>query len=587
MPRRAPTFSRRWLWRLVLVPLPFLMALPFLLKPSFSLVDDGVTLDVARRMDTNEMSVDKASGKPQSPSWYIERDVGRVRPAYWWWLWFNYKLYGTRSGAWHFGLALSIAVLLQLFWEISYRTTGSVLAGVLAGGLVVAFHPYAAVFTRLGIGETPLLLVLGVSVLCVVRGYSLGPRVPRRKEPLLVVCFVGAVVTLVVAYFVKETCLVMLPTSVVMLLALWRRKADVLSKAFLIGYVAANVVAAVALLAYVVPVLSTGSYAKLYFYQATDWALAKKLETAFVYFLGNLATVVRGWSALPVLALAAMGVRLVRAWRGKGLDDGQRWQLVWLTFAVGTVVVLAPWGGSNIAVPRYLFSFAVFAALLIGGELAWLASSTRRLLAEYSRTPDKYALQRTMLQSVLVFIIAFLVLLGLVNATLATGTTLKSHRRESADANLVRLLAAEAPEGEPLFVKLVVPFEEETRYEIRLHLNTIYKRADFRNDHTVQYLGDPQQAGIPERYRSYVGVPRRGQWIIVPRGRYRRELDYELAALDQLLRPTRAFVVSAKGWEEVADPKRYRDKLKNVTYGWVVFESGEVALQPPAAGGGT
>jgi hypothetical protein len=580
MARRSRTPAGRWLWRLLLVPLPFAMALPFLIKPSFSLVDDGVTLDIAKRMDTNTMRVkDPDTGERYSPYWYIEGGNGRVRPAYWWWLWFNYKLYGTRAGGWHFGLALSLAVLLQLIYEISWRVTGSVLAAMLAGGLVVAFHPYAPVFTRLGLAETPLLLLLGVSVLCVVRGYALGPRVPKRKEPLLIVCFVGAVVTLGVAYFVKETCIAMLPTSVVMLLALWRRKADVLSKAFLVGYVAANVVASVVLLAYVLPTMKGHTYSALYRYDLPWWGI----EQFFKY----LGTVGQAWSVLPVLALAAMGVRLARARRERALADEQRWQLVWLACAASSLVLLAPWGGSTLTVPRYLFPFTVFGALLIGCELAWLLTSARRLLAEYARSPGKYGVQRATLQSVVAFVVAALVVLGLVNAALACGATIKSQRRETADANLVRLLATQAPQGQPLFVKLVVPDEEETRYEIRLHLNLIYGRADFANDHSVQYLGDPEQPGIPEGYRSYVGVPERGQWVVWPRGRYRRELDYELVAVQELVRPTRAFLVSAKGWEEMTTPRELRQKLGEITYGWVVFESGELAGGLPAAGGET
>ena len=564
MVRRSRAASTRWLWRLLLVPLPFVMALPFLIAPSFSLIDDGVTLATARRMDTNEMRLKQdASGERHSRYWYIESEHGRVRPTYWWWLWFNYKLYGTNSGAWHLGVALSIALLLQLVYAISYRVTGSVLASMVAGGLIVAFHPYAEVFWRLGLGETPMLLLIGVSLLCMVRGYSLGPRVPRKKAWLYWLCFAGAVVPLGVAYFVKETSLVMLPTSVVMLLVLWRRKSDRLSKALLVGYVAANAVAAVALLAHVLPTLRTGDYSELYRYDLPGWSVGQ--------FFNYLGTVGKAWSALPVLALAAMGVKLARSWRGGGLADEQRWQLVWLTCAAASIVVIAPWGGSTVAIARYLFPFAIFAALLIGHELAWLFTSARRLLAEPAKARDKYGLERVTLSSVAVFVVASLGVLAAANLPPACKATLDSARLEATNANLVQLLAAEAPRGRPLYANLTLD-EEEIRYEIRLHLAMIHGRDDFGSDRSVKYLGHPDEPGIPEQFRDYMAMPEPGEWVLAPWRRYRSRA--EIHALYRDLRPTRVFLVTAKGWEPTTASGELARKLQALKGAWVVLETG-------------
>ncbi|HUU96266.1 MAG TPA: hypothetical protein VM487_11040, partial [Phycisphaerae bacterium] len=105
MAQRPHAVKARWWWRLVLVPLPFLIALPFLARPDFALVDDGVSLDIAKRVDTNDMRVkDQKTGERDSRFWFIEDTNGRVRPAYWWWLWLNYRLYGTSAGGWYFGL---------------------------------------------------------------------------------------------------------------------------------------------------------------------------------------------------------------------------------------------------------------------------------------------------------------------------------------------------------------------------------------------------------------------------------------------------------------------------------------------------
>jgi len=221
MAERARAGSKRSLWRLALVPLPFLIALPYLVDPTFSFIDDGTSLRTAKEMDAGEMrKKPDGSGERYSATWYVETEHGRVRPVYWLWLWLNYKLYGFNCRAWHVGLAVSIALLLQLAYEISYRVTRSVAASMVAGGLIAAFHPYAEVFTRLGLGEVPMLLLVGVSVLCMVQGWSLGPRVAEGKQVWLWGWFALAVVTLGLAYFVKETTIAMLPTSVVMVFAL-------------------------------------------------------------------------------------------------------------------------------------------------------------------------------------------------------------------------------------------------------------------------------------------------------------------------------------------------------------------------------
>ena len=570
MAQRARATSAHHLWRLVLVPLPFLMMLPFLIDPTFSLVDDGVSLQTAMRMDIDKMSKKPdGSGERHSRHWYVEEHRGRVRPVYWWWLWLNYKLYGFNCHAWHIGLGVSIALILQLAYELSYRATGSVLASVVAGGLVVAFHPYAAIFTRLGLGEVPMLLLIGVSVLCMMRGWSLGPRVPGGKQALLWLWFGLAVVTLGLAYFVKETSLVMLPTSVVMLLALWRRESDAASKVFLVGYVLANVAAAVALLSYVVPAMKlpppgeAPKYSHLYLYYKLGWML----DSVSSY----LRYVARAWSALPVLALAAMGVKLARSWRAGRLADEQRWQLVWLTCAAASLLVIAPWGGSDERIARYLLPFTMFAAIFIGWEVIWLVQSTRRLLAGYAKAPGKYELQRLTLRSVLVLVVA-LGVLAMMNFPFAYKGVLDAWRIEAVSGNLLRGLAARAPQGRPLYARLVVEEQEELRYGMRLHLGMIYGREDFNKDRLVKYFGPP---GDPAVREGYVGLPEAGEWVLVPWSVGRQRGQLNVAALSQLLKATQMFVVTEHGWEVMPNSSVLMQKLSRLKEAWVVLETGE------------
>jgi hypothetical protein len=225
---------------------------------------------------------------------------------------------------------------------------------VLAGALIVAFHPCAEVFWRLGLGETPMLLLLGLSVLCLAKGYALGPQVARARRALFWTCFGGAIVPVCLAYFVKETSVAMLPVSLVMLAALWRRDADGSSKALLVGYTAANAAATAALAAHVLPVLGSGIYSRMYLYDQLGWALRHAGQYAWY--------VAQAWLVLPVVALVSFVVRLVRSRRGEGFSGPLRWQLVWLAFMVAYVVVLAPWGGSDVAIARDLMPFALSSA---------------------------------------------------------------------------------------------------------------------------------------------------------------------------------------------------------------------------------
>ena len=582
MARRSASASPRWLWRLVLVPLPFLVALPFLGDPSFSLIDDGVTLDVARRMDANEMrEKGDGSGERHSRWWFVETEHGRVRPVYWWWLWLNHKLFGLDCRAWHWGLAAAIALVLQLAYSISYRVTGSVLASVLAGALMVAFHPCAEAFTRLGLGETPMLLLLGVSVLCLVRGYSLGPRVPEEKQALFWVCLVGSVVPLCLAYFVKETSVVMLPVSVVMLAALWRRGADGRSKALLVGYLAANVAAAAALAGHVLPTLGSGEYSRLYNYDRLDWAL----QNAGQY----VRYVVEAWLVLPVVAAVSLVVRLVRARRRGGLAGPQRWQLVWIAFLAGYVVVLAPWGGSSVAIARYLLPLAMFGGLFMGQEVAWLVQRARQALAEpgaVGTKPRKGARKRRATRDRRVLGYAALVLLVVavagtagVNAWLARKAVVSSYRLEAANGNLLRLLAAEAPRDRPLYVNLSTD-EAEIRYEIGLHLAMIHGREDFRRDRSVQFLSNPAHGGERER----MSLPEPGEWVLAPEGNYRYAMRFAEAVW--LADWKRVALVDRRGWRwythEPRDVAELTEAYDDLDCGWVVIEAGPKAavLEP-------
>jgi len=574
MTRRSRTLKASRLWRLVLVPLPFLIALPFLLKPSFSLVDDGVSLDVAKRMDANDMRVkDKETGERYSRFWYIEDESGRVRPAYWWWLWLNYKLYGTSPTAWFLGLALSLVVLLQIIYQLASRATGSVLAGVLAGGLVAAFYPYSAVFARLGLGETPQVLLLGASLLCMGQVYALGPRIAKRDVPLCIALFAAAVVMLAVAYFVKETTLAMLPTSVVMALALWRRRSDGLSKALLIGYAAASLAAAAALLVHVWPLMGSGRYSTLYFFRASpgaQWSTVEKVGKSLGLLVQYLGLVRDAWLALPVLGLASLAVRLVRAWRGEGLRDEQRWPLVWLTYAAASVLLLAPWGGSDRVVARYLLPFTMFGALVIGPEIAWLLTATHRALAERDKAEGKLAALCVVLRVVLVSLVALLGVVGVMNLALACTESAKMHARQTADANLVRLIAAQAPKDEPVFAKLLVGDEEEIRYGIVLHVRLICGREDY-GFRSIRYIGEADRETVPANYRELVGYPEAGQWIVYPYGRYRYELGGEIARVFLLLKPKQAYAVTTKGWQPQPDLDSLERAMKQAGYGWIVL----------------
>lgn len=618
MARRSSIDSLRPYWRLLLIVLPLVIAWPFLVKPSFSLVDDGVSLDMAKRMAANEMHKETlADGTREMPSanWYIEKAHGRVRPVYWWWMRLNYSLWGTSAGGWHLGLVLAIAVLLQLVYEIAYRTTGSVLAGMLAAGLIVCFHPYAPVFSRLGLGETPMLLLLGVSVLCMVWLMKLAPRL-SAEEPWGIVALaalcIGALAPLFLAYFTKETCLAMLPASIAMVFVLWRWRSGPVSWAVLLAYAAANAACAVLLLRELWPLLGEGDYAREYFFQKNPYTTAQQLGASLTMLSEYVSTINAAWSALPILALGALGYRLVKAVRGRagargaaGGDAGKtrgkkakaaakategwapedvRWGLVWLTFALGSLVLLAPWGGSTLPVPRYLLPFAMFAALLVGREAAWLLTGAWEGLAELTKVPGRFGMPRAVLRAAFVALVGLLCVLAVVNVWLAIGSTAAAHRLQTADANMLRLVAAEAPKGRPLYMKLVLRAQDELRLETQLQLHMIYGRADFAKRSSVKFPIDPADVPDDPAYKHITGLPNTGDWLAIPYGtRFRQQQN--IGRFVYTLQPTKLYVVGARGWESVpGDPGVVLDKLKGLKDAWVVMEIGEVRTGPAPAG---
>ena len=324
--------------------------------------------------------------------------------------------------------------------------------------------------------------------------------------------------------------------------------------------------------------MKADKYTGLYLYYLPGWMLGSLWS-----YLGYVG---KAWSALPVLALAVLGVRLARAWRGGGLADEQRWQLVWLTFAVTSLLVLVPWGGSTLRIARYLLPLTMFTAIFIGQEVAWLFDGARRLLVGYAQSPGKYELQRMTLRGVLVFVVVLVGLVVAINVPLAYKAGLDAWRLEAVNGKLVRGLAAQAPRDTPLYAKLTVDHEEEIRYAIGLHLRMIYGRKDFGRDESLKYFGLEDDPAVPDMYRRYMGLPQVGEWVLVPwsvsRYRYQPRID----ALSELLRPTQVFLVTAKGWESVVNSRVLMDKLDELKEAWVVMVTGQALDVSGEAGGG-
>src|SRR5258706_1573949 len=130
----------------------------------WSFVDDGEMIEVSQRMSSTIGILFKG----HILQWLTDPQVGRFRPAYWFYHWLVY----TQFGISHFGHGLIQFLLILVIVIACYLTalkiSGSKVAGFLAGILFVANTLNQENWYRLGPQEAPLIFFLALSVLFMV-----------------------------------------------------------------------------------------------------------------------------------------------------------------------------------------------------------------------------------------------------------------------------------------------------------------------------------------------------------------------------------------------------------------------------------
>ena len=203
---------------IILLAVTILIMIPQLKIP-WMLIDDGECLRVATEIDHHF-----SAGNVE---WLfnLEKDSGRFRPLYWGFNYLTYKTLGFNSVA-HRLVHLFIYVLIALLiYKIIYEITNKSFPAMLGGLFFLFFDPSRENFYRLGTAE-PIFTLLVLSIF-----YSL---MRKNKKTLLIVT--------TIAYFYKETSVVLMIFSLGLLLLSLVLKQTKKQRKFLFQYLIFNII---------------------------------------------------------------------------------------------------------------------------------------------------------------------------------------------------------------------------------------------------------------------------------------------------------------------------------------------------------
>lgn len=429
----------------------------------WSLWDDG---EILRRAGSIRAAVESAD-PARLASELVERGTGRFRPAYWTLQWIKVEVFGTSAG-WHHlaGVAL---MCLNLFFLLRLGTSsgGSRRAGWMAAGLYLLFFPGSQVWLYQSLAEpAQVAWLLGAAMW--LRDSGRTARFGATAAAALL-CMAAACLT-------KETAVGVLPF--VLLRALNRpgspdrpgRRSRRAAAAWCAALAGLGLLLAIGINFH-------GSYAAFY-----SWSHS---------FRSNLGAYARmlfeAYGPLLVLLGLSWTARLWSRWlRSGGLAPDDREQALWLVWAGGLTAVLLPWVVSS--------GYQLSAAL--AGIVLWAAMELDRLL----RWCDRQAgtrLRARLARGAL----AALVLPWLAGSALRVANTVSAyHAREHANAELVRVLARDAPRGATIWMNVLgipaprpgdPPLESERISQTALSLAILHGRSDL----AVRTLASPGASG--------------------------------------------------------------------------------------------
>lgn len=431
--------------------------LPRIVHAHFGLLDDAVTLSIARQVLAHP-----------SVSLHAYENAGRFLPFYWLYGAFCLAVAGARPAVFYAGnavlLALTVAALIALM-----RKFAATAFMTWAASLCFIFSAAAAdAYGTLSKGE-PLALAAMLGSLWMAQ------RASRSDRPVPYWMLAGALA--LVAVGTRETAIVLVAIAGGwFLLTFWRRLGEpvLLSRRALAIYLA--VLAASMAPLFVVRFLlrnsmAAGSYASHYRLTADNLSQSCRL---WGYSL------VRNFPELIVLLLAAAAL----AGR-KRLKQGQLllMMLVWMILAMG---ILLPWPHSD---PYYDLAFTAGASMFCGvmaGELLRLsrnrARSTRRGWAR------RWSARIVLAAAAALAAIVAVNNIGMARAQIAV---------DDANADLLEALVRLPPRS---VVLVNVPATHEYFPELRLHAQTLLGRPDLR----IEPLDFPLPAAGEEALPHYV-----------------------------------------------------------------------------------
>jgi hypothetical protein len=410
--------------------------LPRMVHARFGLLDDAVTLSIARQVLAHP-----------SVSLHAYENAGRFLPFYWLYGAFCFAVGGAHPAIFYAGnavlLALTVAVLIALLRKFAATTFM-----IWAASLCFIFSAAAAdAYGTLSKGE-PLALAAMLGSL------RMAQQASRSERPVPWWTLSGALA--LVAVGTRETAIVLLAIAGGwFLLTFWRGLGEpvLLSRRSLAIYLA--VLAAAVTPLFLVRFLlrnsmAAGSYASRYQLTADNLSQSRLL---WGYSL------VRNFPELIVLLLAAAAL----AGR-KRLKQGQLllMMLVWMILTMG---ILLPWPHSD---PYYDLPFTAGSSMFCGvmaGELLRIARSTRRGWRVWMR---RWSARTVLPVAAALWAIVAVNSIGMARAQIAVDDT---------NADLLEALSRLPPRS---VVLVNVPATHEYFHEIRLHAQTLLGRPDLR-----------------------------------------------------------------------------------------------------------
>ena len=446
---------RRWIPSLttaILAALAAAVMLPRLLSPHFGLLDDGVTVFVARALGQA-----LGEGDPTLVL-RLEHGRGRFRPFYWLFEAALYAIWGPSALGFYVVNLLALLVTALCVAGTVAAVTGDRLASRLAGIAYVLAPPVVESYYTLSKPEVPLTLWLGVSLWGWTTARTTAEADPRRSRRRLVL----AAASLLLAYFTKETTQTMLLVVAAWLAVSWRTARPAAARVDRWYFAAALAWTAL----FWIMRVASGTAAVT----AGDNSRAYALSAASLVSsaLGQLIWYARDFPyLLPLLALLAWP-----AARTGRLDPGLvRLPVLWI---LGWTLVMLPW--------PTIFEYYMLPASLGVAALTGVAARVALAALHAPRGAVRVAAGT--------LVAAALICLPLSLATAVTNARIQL-AVDAANASLVDFLAARMPAGAVVLVDL--PDPNEYVPELGLHLTLIKGRAEIGG---VAYRGQPLREGL-------------------------------------------------------------------------------------------